>query len=109
MSPSRSMRSRAQAGSASGQGQVGITSQSTQPPGPPARLTAALFKVGAFGDNNDGTYVTGDIDLEAITRMNGSRPRVEETEEGGDGSSGREGAGGPPEAVQEDLGHAVGT
>ncbi|RZL41738.1 MAG: amidophosphoribosyltransferase, partial [Variovorax sp.] len=29
----------------------------------------------------DGTYVTGDIDLEAITRMNGSRPRVEETEE----------------------------
>jgi amidophosphoribosyltransferase len=29
----------------------------------------------------DGTYVTGDIDLEAITRMNGSRPRIEETEE----------------------------
>ncbi|HSU21535.1 amidophosphoribosyltransferase [Comamonadaceae bacterium OTU4NAUVB1] len=29
----------------------------------------------------DGTYVTGDIDLEAITRMNGQRPRIEETEE----------------------------
>lgn len=29
----------------------------------------------------DGVYVTGDIDTEAITRMNGSRPRIEETEE----------------------------
>jgi len=29
----------------------------------------------------DGVYVTGDIDTEAITRMNGNRPRVEETEE----------------------------
>ena len=28
-----------------------------------------------------GVYVTGDIDTEAITRMNGNRPRVEETEE----------------------------
>jgi amidophosphoribosyltransferase len=25
--------------------------------------------------------VTGDIDSEAITRMNGNRPRIEETEE----------------------------
>ncbi len=29
----------------------------------------------------DGVYVTGDIDTEAISRMNGNRPRVEETEE----------------------------
>ncbi|MDM0074530.1 amidophosphoribosyltransferase [Variovorax sp. J2P1-59] len=29
----------------------------------------------------DGVYVTGDIDTDAITRMNGNRPRVEETEE----------------------------
>ncbi|VWX62557.1 amidophosphoribosyltransferase [Burkholderiales bacterium 8X] len=29
----------------------------------------------------DGVYVTGDIDIEAITRMNGNRPRIEETEE----------------------------
>jgi len=29
----------------------------------------------------DGVYVTGDIDTEAINRMNGNRPRVEETEE----------------------------
>jgi amidophosphoribosyltransferase len=29
----------------------------------------------------DGVYVTGDIDSEAITRMNGNRPRIEETEE----------------------------
>jgi len=29
----------------------------------------------------DGVYVTGDIDTEAITRMNGNRPRIEETEE----------------------------
>ena len=29
----------------------------------------------------DGIYVTGDIDMEAIHRMNGSRPRIEETEE----------------------------
>jgi amidophosphoribosyltransferase len=29
----------------------------------------------------DGVYVTGDIDLEAITRINGHRPRIEETEE----------------------------
>jgi hypothetical protein len=42
----------------SGTGQVGVTSQSTQPPGPPARLNAALFKSNGFGDNNDGTFVT---------------------------------------------------
>jgi hypothetical protein len=60
----------AQAGSASGSGQVGITSQSTQPPGPPARLTAALFKSGAFGDNNDGTYVT--ILSALVTDANGN-------------------------------------
>jgi len=29
----------------------------------------------------DGVYVTGDIDTEAILRMNGNRPRMEETEE----------------------------
>ncbi len=29
----------------------------------------------------DGVYVTGDIDTEAITRMNGNRPRIEETDE----------------------------
>ncbi|VTU24829.1 Amidophosphoribosyltransferase [Variovorax sp. SRS16] len=29
----------------------------------------------------DGVYVTGDIDTEAITRMNGNRPRIEENEE----------------------------
>jgi amidophosphoribosyltransferase len=29
----------------------------------------------------DGVYVTGDIDTEAISRMNGSRPRIEENEE----------------------------
>lgn len=60
----------AQAGSASGSGQVGVTSQSTQPPGPPARLTAALFKAGAFGDNNDGTYVT--ILSALVTDANGN-------------------------------------
>jgi len=60
----------AQAGNASGSGQVGVTSQSTQPPGPPARLTAALFKFGAFGDNNDGTYVT--ILSALVTDANGN-------------------------------------
>ncbi len=30
----------------------------------------------------DGVYVTGDIDTAAITRINGQRPRVEETEDG---------------------------
>ncbi|MDQ0017124.1 amidophosphoribosyltransferase [Variovorax boronicumulans] len=29
----------------------------------------------------DGVYVTGDIDTDAISRMNGNRPRIEETEE----------------------------
>ncbi|MDN8617801.1 amidophosphoribosyltransferase [Variovorax ginsengisoli] len=29
----------------------------------------------------DGVYVTGDIDTEAISRMNGNRPRIEETGE----------------------------
>ncbi len=42
----------------SGQGQVGVTSQRVDPPGPPARLNAAIFKASGFGDNNDGTYVT---------------------------------------------------
>jgi len=60
----------AQAGNASGSGQIGVTSQSTQPPGPPARLTAALFKVGAFGDNNDGTFVT--ILSALVTDANGN-------------------------------------
>jgi len=60
----------AQAGSVSGSGQIGVTSQATQPPGPPARLTAALFKVGAFGDNNDGTFVT--ILSALVTDANGN-------------------------------------
>ena len=29
----------------------------------------------------DGVYVTGDIDTDAISRMNGNRPRIEENEE----------------------------
>lgn len=60
----------AQAGNASGSGQVGITSQSTTQPGPPARLTAALFKQGAFGDNNDGTFVA--ILSSLVTDVNGN-------------------------------------
>lgn len=60
----------ASSGSASGSGQVGVTSQSTQQPGPPARLTAALFKAGAFGDNNDGTYLT--ILSALVTDANGN-------------------------------------
>jgi hypothetical protein len=32
-----------------------ITSQRTDPPGPPARISAALFKADACGDNGDGT------------------------------------------------------
>jgi hypothetical protein len=48
----------AQARGVMGTGQVGVTSQSTEPPGPPARLNAALFKSNGFGDNNDGTFVT---------------------------------------------------
>jgi hypothetical protein len=42
----------------SGNGSVAVTSQTTKPPGPPARLNAALFKATGFGDNNDGTFVT---------------------------------------------------
>ena len=34
---------------------VSITSQRTAPPGPPARISAALLKQGACGDNGDGT------------------------------------------------------
>jgi hypothetical protein len=60
----------AQAGSIQGSGQIGITSQRTQTPGPPARLTAALFKVNAFGDNNDGTFVT--ILSALVTDANGN-------------------------------------
>ncbi|MBY0278421.1 hypothetical protein K2Z84_24085 [Candidatus Binatia bacterium] len=60
----------AQTGNASGSVQLSITSQSTQQPGPPARLTAALFKSGAFGDNNDGTYVT--ILSALVTDANGN-------------------------------------
>jgi hypothetical protein len=48
----------ASAGGASGTGQVSVTSQGGGTPGPPARLTAALFKANGFGDNNDGTFVT---------------------------------------------------
>jgi amidophosphoribosyltransferase len=45
----------------------------------PASLSPKLdgFDASCF----DGVYVTGDIDTEAITRMNGNRPRIEETEE----------------------------
>jgi amidophosphoribosyltransferase len=45
----------------------------------PALLSPKLdgFDASCF----DGVYVTGDIDTEAITRMNGNRPRIEETEE----------------------------
>ena len=39
--------------------------------------TLAGFEASCF----DGVYVTGDIDTDAIQRMNGGRPRVEETEE----------------------------
>jgi hypothetical protein len=60
----------ASAGGASGSGQVGVTSQSTQQPGPPARLTAALFKAGAFGDNNDGTFIA--ILSALVTDANGN-------------------------------------
>ncbi len=40
-------------------------------------LAIAGFEASCF----DGVYVTGDIDIDAITRMNGNRPRIEETEE----------------------------
>ena len=42
-----------------------------------AGMPLAGFEASCF----DGVYVTGDIDTAAIVRMNGSRPRVEETEE----------------------------
>ncbi|RYF65482.1 MAG: amidophosphoribosyltransferase, partial [Comamonadaceae bacterium] len=40
-------------------------------------IPLAGFEASCF----DGVYVTGDIDSDAILRMNGSRPRIEETEE----------------------------
>ena len=40
-------------------------------------VTIAGFEASCF----DGVYVTGDIDTDAISRMNGNRPRIEETEE----------------------------
>ncbi|MBT2300426.1 amidophosphoribosyltransferase [Variovorax paradoxus] len=44
--------------------------------------TAGTLKLDGFDASCfDGVYVTGDIDTEAITRMNGNRPRIEETEE----------------------------
>ncbi|MGJ7490518.1 amidophosphoribosyltransferase [Variovorax sp. ZT4R33] len=44
--------------------------------------TAGAPKLDGFDSSCfDGIYVTGDIDTEAISRMNGSRPRIEETEE----------------------------
>lgn len=42
----------------SGTGQVSVTSQRTNNPGPPARLNAALLKANGVGDNNDGTLLT---------------------------------------------------
>ena len=44
--------------------------------------TAGTLKLDGFDASCfDGVYVTGDIDTEAISRMNGNRPRIEETEE----------------------------
>ena len=44
--------------------------------------TAGAPKLDGFDSSCfDGVYVTGDIDTEAISRMNGNRPRIEETEE----------------------------
>ncbi|MEW6272736.1 MAG: hypothetical protein AB1689_25955 [Thermodesulfobacteriota bacterium] len=60
----------AQTVGASGQGVVPITSQRTEQPGPPARVTAALIKANAFGDNNDGTFVT--VIAALVTDANGN-------------------------------------
>lgn len=54
---------------ASGSGTVPITSQRTQPSGPPARISVALVNQG-FGDNNDGTYVT--VFSALVTDVNGN-------------------------------------
>ncbi|RDI27485.1 amidophosphoribosyltransferase [Pseudacidovorax intermedius] len=46
-----------------------------------APKTAGAVPLGGFEASCfDGVYVTGDIDTEAITRMNGNRPRIEETD-----------------------------
>ena len=48
----------------------------------PALVGGAPSKFAGFEASCfDGTYVTGDIDTDAINRMNGNRPRIEETEE----------------------------
>jgi hypothetical protein len=60
----------ASSGSVSGQAQIGVTTQRTGPPGPPARLNAALFKFNTFGDNNDGTFTT--ILSALVTDVNGN-------------------------------------
>jgi amidophosphoribosyltransferase len=44
--------------------------------------TASAPKLDGFDASCfDGVYVTGDIDIDAITRINDGRPRIEETEE----------------------------
>ena len=59
----------AQTVGASGTGTVPITSQRTEQPGPPARISVALVNQG-FGDNNDGTYVT--VFSALVTDVNGN-------------------------------------
>lgn len=47
-----------------------------------ARVTGGQLKLDGFDASCfDGVYITGDIDTEAISRMNNNRPRIEETEE----------------------------
>jgi amidophosphoribosyltransferase len=47
-----------------------------------ARVTGTQRKLDGFDASCfDGVYITGDIDTEAISRMNNNRPRIEETEE----------------------------
>jgi amidophosphoribosyltransferase len=47
-----------------------------------ARISGTQHKLDGFDASCfDGVYITGDIDTEAISRMNNSRPRIEETEE----------------------------
>ncbi len=45
-------------------------------PKTPGAVPLGGFEASCF----DGVYVTGDIDTEAISRMNGNRPRIEETD-----------------------------
>lgn len=56
-SPAQFVVVRATARGTSGTGQIAVAVQGTGTGGAPANLTATLLKVGAYGDNNDGTYV----------------------------------------------------